>query len=152
MRTSAYHIQINVSDAKISLPFYRKLFDYFGYKIIDESGEQIGVSNHTTDFWIIQTEKTYLGKKYHRKATGSNHISFKVSSKEEVDKFTRDFLKKNKIKTLYNTPKLFPEYKQDYYAVFFEDPDKIKLEVTYVPLFTLDNFLNLQILDNLWKT
>ncbi len=25
------------------------------------------------------------------------------------------------------------EYHKEYYAVFFEDPDKIKLEVTYVP-------------------
>ena len=46
---------------------------------------------------------------------------------------TKEFLKKNKINTLYNTLKKFPEYKKDYYAVFFEDPDKIKLEVTYVP-------------------
>ncbi len=133
MKISVYHIQINVSSAKISLPFYKKLFSYFGYKIIDESEEHIEFSNGTTDFWIIQTEKAYIDKGYHRKATGLNHISFRVSSKEEVDKFTINFLRKNKIKTLYNTPKLLPEYNKDYYAVFFEDPDKIKLEVTYVP-------------------
>ena len=57
--------------------------------------------------------------------------SFKVNSKEDVDTFTKEFLNKNKIKTLYNTPRLFPEYTKDYYAVFFEDPDRIKLEVTY---------------------
>jgi|SRR3989344_1728953 len=134
MKTSVYHIQINVSNAKVSLPFYKKLFDYLGYKVIDESEEHIGVSNGSTDFWIIETEKKYLDKQYHRKATGLNHISFKVSSKKDVDNFTKGFLDKNKIKTLYNTPKLFPEYNKDYYAVFFEDPDKIKLEVTYVPL------------------
>lgn len=133
MKTSVYHIQINVSNAKLSLPFYKKLFSYFDYKIIDESEEHIGVSNGTTDFWIIQTEKEHLNKKYHRKSTGLNHISFRVSSKQEVNKFTKEFLNKNKIKTLYNTPKIFPEYKEDYYAVFFEDPDKIKLEVTYIP-------------------
>ena len=133
MKTSVYHIQINVSNSKKSLPFYKKLFSYFDYKIIDESEEHIGASNGTTDFWIIQTEKNHLDKKYHRKATGLNHISFKVSSKEDVDKFTKEFLKKNKIETLYNTPKRFPEYHKEYYAVFFEDPDNIKLEVTYVP-------------------
>ena len=30
MKTSVYHIQINVSNAKVSLPFYKKLFDYLG--------------------------------------------------------------------------------------------------------------------------
>src|SRR3989338_391230 len=97
MKTSVYPIQINVSDAKISLLFYKKLFSYFEYTIIDESEEHIGASNGTTDFWIIQTDKNHLDKKYHRKSTGLNHISFKVSSKEEVDKFTKQFLKENKI-------------------------------------------------------
>jgi catechol 2,3-dioxygenase-like lactoylglutathione lyase family enzyme len=133
MKTSIYHIQINVSNAKLSLPFYRKLFTYFDYKIIDKSEEHIGASNGTTDFWIIQTEKAYLNRIDHRKSTGLNHISFRVSSKQEVDKFTKEFLNKNEIRTLYNTPKIFPEYNENYYAVFFEDPDKIKLEVTYVP-------------------
>lgn len=42
-----------------------------------------------------------------------------------------EFLVTNKIPTLYGTPKLFPEYEEGYYAVFFEDPDRIKLEVAY---------------------
>jgi len=133
MEASVYHIQINVSDAKISLPFYKKLFSYFDYKIIDESSEHIGVSNGKTDFWIMQTEKNYLNQKYHRKSTGLNHVSFKVSSKKDVDKFVEEFLGKNKIPSLYKTPKHFSEYAKDYYAVFFEDPDRIKLEVTFIP-------------------
>ena len=133
MKVSVYHVQLNISNAKNSLPFYKKLLSYFEYRIIDESKEHIGASNGTTDFWIIQTDKDHQHKNYHRKATGLNHICFKVSSKEEVDKFCKEFLHKNNIKTLYNTLKKFPEYHQEYYAVFFEDPDKIKLEVTFVP-------------------
>ena len=34
---------------------------------------------------------------------------------------------------LYGTPREFPEYAPGYYAVFFEDPDRIKLEVVHVP-------------------
>lgn len=133
MKALVYHIQINVSNPKISLPFYKKLFSYLEYKIIDESKEHIGASNGTTDFWIIATDKKHLDKKFHRKATGLNHISFKVSSKEDVDSFVANFLKKNKINPLYESPKHFPEYNLGYYAVFFEDPDRIKLEVTYLP-------------------
>ncbi|MEK6801029.1 MAG: VOC family protein [Nanoarchaeota archaeon] len=133
MKTSLYHIQLNVSNPKVSLPFYKKLFSYFEYKIIDESENHIGASNGLTDFWIISTEKKHLDKKFHRKSTGLNHISFKVSSKEKVDIFVNDFLKKNKIKPLYDGAKEFPEYREGYYAVYFEDPDRIKFEVTYIP-------------------
>ncbi len=81
----------------------------------------------------MQTEAKYAHLKYHRKLTGINHVSFKVNSKEDVDTFTKDFLAKKNIKTLYETPRVFPEYREGYYAVFFEDPDMIKLEVTFVP-------------------
>ena len=47
--------------------------------------------------------------------------------------FDKKFLNKNNIPVLYKTPKLFPEYNKDYYAVYFEDPDRIKLEVAYYP-------------------
>lgn len=133
MKTSLYHLQLNISDAEKSLPFYKDLFAYFEYKIIDESPEHIGVSSGTTDFWLIETEKEFKGNLFHRKNTGINHLALKVSSKEEVDKFVEEFLKPRNIPTLYGTPKVFPEYKQGYYAVFFEDPDRIKLEVVYVP-------------------
>ncbi len=133
MKTSLYHIQINISNSKIAIPFYKSLFEYLEYKTIDESSTHIGVSNETTDLWIIQTEEKYKQREFHRKATGINHLAFKVSSKKEVDRFNKEFLNKNKIKTLYNTPKDFPEYNKDYYAVFFEGPDRIKLEVVHIP-------------------
>ena len=69
--------------------------------------------------------------KFHRKNTGLNHIAFKVGSKQEVDNFSNNFLSDKKQIILYNSPKEYPEYTEDYYAVFFEDPDRIKLEVMY---------------------
>ena len=113
--------------------FYKDLLLYFDYKIIDESEEHIGASNGTTDFWVIQTAKPHPDRKFHRKAIGINHIAFRVYAKEDVDKFTNEFLKIRKVKPLYNSPKYFPEYREGYYAVFFEDPDRIKIEVVYVP-------------------
>lgn len=132
MKTSLYHLQLNVSDPKVSLPFYKKLFAYFEYDIIDESDEHIGVSNGTTDFWIMATEAKHLDKTFHRKATGLNHLAFRVSSREDIDRFNSEFLLANNIDSLYDSPKEFPEYNQEYYAVFFEDPDRIKLEVVFV--------------------
>lgn len=129
MNTSLAHLQINVSSAERAIPFYKDFFSYFKYRIIDESAEHLGVSNGGTDFWIIQTEEGHRAMPFHRKGTGLNHIAFSVESREEVDRFCAEFLKTRGIATLYASPKLFPEYTPGYYAVFFEGPDRLKIEV-----------------------
>lgn len=131
MKARVYHLQLNVSDKNVSFPFYKDLLEYFDYKVISSGKSWLGLSNSTTDFWLIPAPAKYKTPKFHRKHTGLNHLAFMVSSKAAVDKFTYEFLKPRKISTLYYTPKLFPEYTSDYYAVFFEDPDRIKLEVCY---------------------
>lgn len=130
---SLYHIQLNVSDASRCLPVYREFFAYLGYRVINESPEHLGVSNGTTDFWLMETDKEQRRKGFHRKATGLNHLAFRVTSKRAVNRFAREFLKPRGIQPLYATPKHFPEYRPGYYAVFFEDPDRIELEVTHIP-------------------
>mgnify|MGYP001601127743 FL=1 len=129
-KASLYHIQLNVSQNS-SLNFYKEFLEYLGYKVIDKNEEHIGLSNGTTDFWIILTDKKYLGNKFHRKSVGLNHLAFRVDSRNEVDDFAKNFLKKKGINLLYNSPRDFPEYWK-YYAVYFEDPDRMKLEVVYV--------------------
>ncbi len=132
MKAFLYHLQLNVSDAAVSLPFYRELLEYFEYDIFDESDDHIGATNGTTDFWIMETAEAHKAKGYHRKAPGLNHLAFRVGSTEEVDAFVEEFLVPRGITPLYETPKVFPEYTTDYYAVFFEDPDRVKLEVVYL--------------------
>lgn len=131
MKASVYHIQINCSDIKISSVFYKKFLGYLEYKIIHDGDSILGMTNRLTDFWLVETDKKYQDNKFHRKNTGLNHIAFMVSSQEDVEKFVKEYIKAEKIETLYKTPRLFPEYTPDYYAVFFEDPDRIKLEICY---------------------
>lgn len=131
MKITPSHIEINVSNSKISFPFYKKLLDYLGFKIIHEEKTFMGFDNGGFSIWIGQSIDKYKKNKFHRKNPGLNHVAFKVSSKRKVNQFTKEFLKKNKIKTLYESPRAFPEYSKSYYAVYFEDPDRIKLEVEY---------------------
>lgn len=131
MKSSLDHLQINISDAKKSLPFYKDLFAYLEYTIIDESESHIGVSNGSTDLWIIETDAAISHPSFHRKHAGLNHVAFKVESKADIDLFLKDFLQPRGIETLYDSPKGYPEYSADYYALYFEDPDRIKLEIVY---------------------
>lgn len=48
-----------------------------------------------------------------------------------VDAFVNDFLTPRQIEPLYGGAKAYPEYTPGYYAVYFEDPDRIKVDVAY---------------------
>ncbi|OGC48171.1 hypothetical protein A3A69_01265 [candidate division WWE3 bacterium RIFCSPLOWO2_01_FULL_37_15] len=134
MKATLQHIQLNVSNKNISYPFYKEMLLLLGYKIYSVEDWGIGMRDPKTNLviWVAETENKFRKNKFHRKATGINHLAFLVSSKKNVDDFYKNFIKKNNIKTLYQTPKAFPEYTPNYYAVFFEDPDRIKLEVVFM--------------------
>ena len=53
MKASVYHVQLNVTDATVSLPFYRDLLGYFEYRVVMGAPDLLGMSNGTTDFWIL---------------------------------------------------------------------------------------------------
>lgn len=129
MKTHLQHFSLNVADFPKMAAFYKDFLGYFEFKVRNESESHIGFSNGTTGIWIGPTEAQYLKNKFHRKNTGLNHLAFGVSGKEEVDRFATEFLKPRNIPTLYSSPKFCPEYTPTYYAVYFEDPERLKLEV-----------------------
>lgn len=133
MKPFLYHIDIRVSNFRRSFPFYRALFRWLGWKQIDAGKDYCGYSDGRSGMWVIATESKYRKPPFHRKRTGLNHIAFCVPSRAAVNKFHREFLKSKHARVLYGGPKEYPEYHQGYYAVFFEDPDRIKLEVAHIP-------------------
>jgi catechol 2,3-dioxygenase-like lactoylglutathione lyase family enzyme len=88
------------------------------------------------NFWIIQCDTKFAKEGYHRKRVGVNHIVFHADSRKTVDRFYKEYLLPRNIRVLYGGPKDYPEYSKGYYSVYFEDPDRIKLELAYVPVFT----------------
>ena len=133
MKAEVYHLQINVRDAAVSLPFYRDLLGYLEYRTVYQSETVAGFSGRGADIWIIATHPAHAGQGFHRKRTGLNHVALRVERRDDVDRFRNEFLQPRKLGTLYETPREFPEYRPGYYAVFFEDPDRLKLEVVYIP-------------------
>ena len=122
------HIKLSVSDSKISKEFYKKIFNELEWKKIDEGNLGAGwASLSGFGFWIKEAEHKI--PKYKFSAPGIHHFCFKAKTSVEVDKFY-EFLLKEKILIL-DKPQGYPEYTKDYYAVFFSDPDGIKLELAY---------------------
>lgn len=133
MKAKLQHLSLNVSEPSISFPFYKELLEWLGFREIFFIQDKTLAFEDENGFslWLDAVEERFKTRGFHRKAVGINHLAFRVNSKEEVDRFYQEFLQPRGIKTLYQTPKAFPEYTPQYYAVFFEDPDRIKLEVVY---------------------
>lgn len=127
------HLHINVSNINVSGKFYDELMKYFGFETLDKADNNWWWHNDGENtFGIEQTGEKYIKNKFHRKQTGLNHIAFRAKSKKDVDEFYNKFLRPHNITVLYGGPKNYPEYHDNYYAIFFEDPDRIKLEFMWL--------------------
>ena len=114
------HISIRVSNYEKSKAFYGRLFEFLGFEISDEYPNTIGWTNGKTRYWIAPAE----GRKKHRIGdVGLHHYAFELRNRKDVDAL-QAFLKDERVRIVDPAD----EYYEDYYAVFFLDPDGIKLE------------------------
>ena len=120
-----HHIEIYVSDLKQSTDFWGWFLESLGYELYQEwpSGKSWRLNG--TYLVFVQTQERFKDIAFHRCRTGLNHLAFYGKSHKHIDELTEQ-LKSRAIKVLY------PEkhHKADgNYAVYFEDPDRIKVEV-----------------------
>ncbi len=118
------HLSIRVSDYQASKEFYGRLLGFLGFKIEAEYPETTGWTNGHTLFWIAQADAKVGRQKHHIGDVGFHHYAFRLRSRQDVDElqaFLRDELKATIVDPA-------GEYYDDYYAVFFLDPDGLKLE------------------------
>jgi catechol 2,3-dioxygenase-like lactoylglutathione lyase family enzyme len=114
------HISVRVSDYEKSKAFYGKLFTFLGFEISEDYGSTIGWTNGRTRYWIAEAE----GRTGHKIGNvGLHHYAFELRNRKDVDAL-QAFLEKEKVRIVDPAD----EYYEDYYAVFFLDPDGIKLE------------------------
>ncbi len=118
------HISVRVSNLGKSKAFYGKLFSFLGFKVLDEYADAIGWTNGKTRFWIGQADAQGRKVKHRIGDVGFHHYAFELRSRKDVDAleaFVRDKLGATIVDPA-------GEYYDDYYAVFFLDPDGLKLE------------------------
>lgn len=118
------HLVIRVSDYDKSKTFYEKLFTFLGFEISDEYEDSIGWTNGKTRFWIGSADAQGKKRPYRVGDVGFHHYAFELRSRKDVDAL-QDFLR-DELKATIVDPA--GEYYEDYYAVFFLDPDGLKLE------------------------
>ena len=122
-----HHVEINVSNLERSRSFWEWLLRRLGYSKFQhwKSGESWKLDD--TYIVLVQTRPEHLEIQYNRCQTGLNHLAFHANSRQQVDELTRE-LRRRKIRILYENKHPFAGG-ENYYAVYFEDPDRIKVEV-----------------------
>lgn len=122
-----HHIEINVSDLKKTVHFWRWFLEELGYTQFQkwEGGKSWRLGE--TYIVFVQTEERFLDIPYHRRRVGLNHVAFHATSREQVDEVTEK-LKVKGVKILYSDKHPYAGG-EDCYAVYFEDPDRLKVEL-----------------------
>jgi predicted FMN-binding regulatory protein PaiB/catechol 2,3-dioxygenase-like lactoylglutathione lyase family enzyme len=122
-----HHVEIYVSNLDRSRTFWSWFLKDLGYSIYQEWGQGFSMKLQDTYIVFVQTEEKYLETPYHRCNTGLNHLAFHGRSREHIDQITNK-LKEKGLNILYQDKHTFAGGEGNY-AVFFEDPDRIKVEV-----------------------
>jgi len=124
------HLVLSVGDFARSRAFYDKLLRFLGFKLKYDHADMAGWSNGKTLFWIAQADAKGRKRKYRKGDIGFHHYAFELSSRRDVDELGA-FLSKNEVNVV-DPPGEY--YDRSYYAVYFTDPDGMKLEgMVYKP-------------------
>lgn len=126
-----HHLEINVSDLRASIDFWGWFLGSLGYDLYQDWPEGRSWRKETTYIVIKQTARRFLANGYHRARIGLDHVAFHADSRRHVDE-TRDALSGRGASLLYEDR--YPHAGgPDHYALFFEAPDRIKVELVAPP-------------------
>jgi catechol 2,3-dioxygenase-like lactoylglutathione lyase family enzyme len=122
-----HHIELYVSNLKRSIDFWGWFLDELGYEPFQEweSGRSWRMGEMYMVF--VQAETRFLDIPYHRGRVGLNHLAFHAASRQQVDEIARK-LRGRGVTILYADKHPFAGGK-DHYALYFEDPDRMKVEL-----------------------
>jgi glyoxylase I family protein len=138
VRSKFSHVDLVVSDIERSLEFYRGLLEPIGWTGLNEMPGERGETIHylsvegsgVAAIGLRQKQSDVHPLPYDRYAVGVHRVCIDVPSRDVVDERHR-WLVENGVETE-GDPREY-DYTPGYYAVFFHDPDGIKLELLHRP-------------------
>lgn len=124
-RGSIHHLEFYVRDLATSARFWGWLLARFGYQPFQEWDD--GISFRTPATYLVFVAAPDATRDHDRRQAGLNHIAFALPSTDDVDALRVDLADRGE-RLLYDGR--YPHAGgDDHYAVFFEDPDGVKVEV-----------------------
>jgi catechol 2,3-dioxygenase-like lactoylglutathione lyase family enzyme len=139
--TGVHHVDLVVSDIQRSLAFYRQILEPLGWHgSLEQRGER-GETIHYlygpgSSIGLRQAPDEAASLPVDRYRVGLHHLCLEVESREALEDTARR-LRGASVK-ITDGPREFSEYRKGYHALFFEDPDGLKLELVWTPPGTYD--------------
>jgi glyoxylase I family protein len=136
-RGQMHHLDLTVQDLERSAPFYESVLGFMGYR-----------RSKTGDGWIdwdlptpdgsccsIAIRRAQRERPHDRYTVGLHHFAWAAASRDDVDRLHAHLQKLGEKLggAILDAPADYPQYRAGYYALFFADPDGLKLEYAYTP-------------------
>ena len=131
------HVDLTVASLTRSCAFYDQLLARIGYRRPTRSRASapptwfiFDADRHFFSVSLFPARPDRADREHDRHAPGLNHLAFHVRTRQEVDE-VYEFLRGIGARILHAPAEY--RYTPGYYAVFFTDPDGLKLEVVHEP-------------------
>ena len=135
MRSRVHHVDLSIRDIAAAEPLYDLVLTHIGYvkgKPYPDGGGEWDLPDGTS-VGIRPTSGANAKRDHDRYASGLHHLAWSATSRDDVDAL---FAKLSAFGAkILDPPADYPQYNggRGYYAVFFADPDGLKLEYVWTP-------------------
>ena len=135
MRGQVHHIDLTVRDPTAALAFYEPFLGYLGYRLKDTHDRgydfELGSGQALSSVGLVKATGEGAGRGHDRYSPGLHHLAFRAASRGDVDALHARMVEAGAV--VLGAPADYPQYGEGYYAVFFADPDGLKLEYVHKP-------------------
>ncbi|WP_254767141.1 VOC family protein [Salinilacihabitans rarus] len=126
-----HHVELYASDLEASVEFWGWLLGELGYEEHQRWADGRSWKRGPTYLVLARADERFRAEGYHRRHPGLNHLAFHAASREHVDDLTAGLRERGA------TVRYEDEHPYaggpDHYAVYAEDPERIKVEVVAPP-------------------
>ncbi|QHZ47542.1 hypothetical protein M654_015195 [Bacillus sp. NSP9.1] len=122
-----HHIELYVSNLDRSKRFWGWFLQELGYEAYQRWEGGISWKKERAYIVLVQAEERFIEAGYHRRRVGLNHLAFQADSKAQVDDMTEQLMERG-YRLLYEDRHPFAGG-DGHYALYAEDPDRIKVEL-----------------------
>jgi len=136
VRGAVHHIDLTVTDLERARAFYESVLGFLGYAVVDtyEYGFDMDLrvdGRFIASIGFLCAKGDNATRTHDRYSAGLHHLAWNAPNREDVDALYARLLQLGA--TVLDPPADYPRYGRGYYAVFFSDPDGLKLEYVYKP-------------------
>ena len=120
------HVDLTVNDLARSIPFYEKVLGALGFRRVPHATYVAWANAHLA----IVLRPAARAAAFDRYRVGLHHLALEAGSRQAVNE-RAEWLRAQGAE-IESGPEAY-WYQPGYYAVFFYDPDGIKLEIVHIP-------------------